>query len=260
MKNSTLSIKSSISKSEYELIERIKEVDMITFKTKDLEYLMNYTKTKVHNILETLVKKNTIIRLKRDVYTLNLFSEYHEINKIATRIYWPSYISFWSAMRYYGFTEQLPNVVYVVTTRLAPHIEFNQQKIHFVQFTPSRFFGYEKVHSIQIAQKEKAFTDSLLYPRYCGGMNEIAKCLRNAWDEIDLDILIDYCIRVKNSSIVHRLGYIIEELGCSISKGQHMKLKKHMAKGYVLLDPRRKKTNEYNKKWMVIKNTDVTEK
>ncbi len=259
MNNQEYQIKSSISKKEYYLISELKKSEKIVFSNLDVKFILNSNKKKIYNLLKNLAKKNLIKRIKKDKYILNVFSQPKDINLIATRVYWPSYISFWTALNFYKFTEQLPKIIYVVTTRQAKNINFEGYRFFFIKFTPKRFFGYRKIDNLQIADKEKSIVDSLLYPRYSGGIKEVAKCLYEGWNEMDQNKLLNYCFLVNNKSILQRLGYLIDRLSLKIAPKLRSTLQKNIGKGYVLLDPRIKKKNYYNSKWKINVNTNLEE-
>jgi len=48
------------------------------------------------------------------------------------------------------------------------------------QISKKRFFGYVSIGNITIAEKEKAIIDSLLFPKYAGGIKEVRFALENA--------------------------------------------------------------------------------
>lgn len=247
--------KSSISKSEYELIEKVKNSNLTLFSASHITKLLGWEKKKAYLTLYNLKNKNIISSLTGGKYILSSMFKVYDPLGVASGILWPSYVSFWTALNFYKFTEQLPGTIFVATTKAKKEIKFENAKIRFVSISEKRFFGYRKVDNIVIAEKEKALVDSLLLPRYSGGIREISKCLENAWSELDKKILIEYALRMKNRSLLKRLGYIIEKENLKIDKGLIEKLQGNIGgKGYSKLEPQLPRKGGYDKKWGLVVN------
>ncbi|MFW6025174.1 MAG: type IV toxin-antitoxin system AbiEi family antitoxin domain-containing protein [Candidatus Woesearchaeota archaeon] len=234
-----------LSKSELSLINEIKENELITFSTNDLKRLLNWDKTKVNNILSQLKKKNQIINIKRDTYCLKNVNTKFEI---ATEVINPSYISFWTALNYYGITDQQVNKIQLITTRQFKDIEkFN---ISITKFKPYRFFGYKKVDNFNIAELEKCLIDSLAYPNKSGGFKEVVNFTKNSWKQINKKKFLSYLKKYNNKSLNARMGYILKKLNLA-------QIKIPLPTTYVKLNKDNKITNKKNKEWRIIINDDI---
>ena len=104
------------------------------------------------------------------------------------------------------------------------------------------------MEGITIAEKEKAIIDSLLFPKYSGGIKEIINSLEAGWKEIDANKLINYAYKVESKIVLRRLGFILDKL--NYKKGLK-KIRENIGKGYELLDPSLKRKNNLNKKWLL---------
>ncbi len=242
----------SVSKSESHLIARIEGADLKVFGVKEARALTRWNDIKIHNTLRSLMKKNLIIRVKRNCYTLkknvsdNLFA-------VATESIKPSYISFWTALSYFGFTEQQVPMVQLVSTKQVAELRIDQHTIQTTTFKPRMFYGYERIEGAVLAEREKALIDSLYLPERCGGLDELAKCLSNAWGQINHKRLMEYTIRFGNRSLVSRMGYLMEALGLE-EKGSLKRLVPHRSKGYIMLAPKNKRILSHNSKWRIMVN------
>ena len=174
------------------------------------------------------------------------------IFEIATTIISPSYISFWTACSYYGFTEQQVKTIQVVSTKQFPKIKLGNYNLETITFNSKKFFGYIKLNGFVIADKEKLLVDILDKPELAGGINEVKKSLQSSWKVINQDKLFEYLEKNKTLSCFARLGFLLEELGLQHKLTQ--KIKRNLPQGYVKLNPAREKINKYNQKWMVIIN------
>jgi len=251
---------SSISKAEYHLINKISESGIIVFGPGEIKKLVACNNQTAYQLVYTLNKKGIITKIIDGKYFLSLLSLQPGELSIASHIVYPSYLSFWTALNFYQFTEQLPQTIFITTTRTKTPAIIDQISLKFIKLSTYRFFGYTKKSNIIIADKEKAIIDSLLLPRYAGGIDEVYKCICNAWNEIDSSILIEYALRMGNSSLVKRLGYLIElgiGMGLLSMRPELMeKLHENIGKGYSKLEPQAPKRGKCEKKWGLILNID----
>jgi predicted transcriptional regulator of viral defense system len=230
-----------LSKNEYKAIEILKKNNIEVFRIKDLTLLLKADKTKIYNLIKALKKKKAIVSVNSGIYFLSDASEL----SISTYINWPSYISFFSALNYYKMTDQMPKIIFLASAKYKKQIN----SFKFIKLSKNRFFGYTSFNNIIIAEKEKAVIDSLLLPKYSGGIKEIERIMKNNLNELNIDKLIDYSIKVKSKAVMRRLGFILEK--CNIKNKILNKLVKNIGKGYEKLDPSLKKTNIYNSKWLL---------
>jgi predicted transcriptional regulator of viral defense system len=251
---------SSISKAEYHLINKISESGIIVFGPGEIKKLLACNNQTAYQLVYTLNKKGIITKIIDGKYFLSLLSLQPDQLSIASHIVYPSYLSFWTALNFYQFTEQLPRTIFITTTRTKTPAMIDQTSLKFIKLSTYRFFGYTKKSDIIIADKEKAIIDSLLLPRYAGGIDEVYKCICNAWNEIDSSILIEYALRMGNSSLNKRLGYLIElgiGMGLLAMHPELMeKLRGNIGKGYSKLEPQAPKKGKCEKKWGLILNID----
>lgn len=223
-------------------------------------------------IVSEVIEKNTeyaklvIYRLKKSklVYEIekNKYTTHKDPFIIASNIIWPCYISFWSALRYYNLTEQLPQTIFIITTKSRKKriIDFYNTKIIFTKIKPKYYFGYKKEKyqdfNIFIAEKEKAVIDSALFKKV--SFSEIASIVKNAKNNnaINIDLIINYLIKIKNKSLIKRFGFLFDKLGISNCE----KLKKYIDYRYVPLDyaikPKGRKLKK-DKKWRIIENVRI---
>jgi predicted transcriptional regulator of viral defense system len=242
----------SKSKSESYLLATIEKADLKVFGVAEARILTRWKDTKVHNTLRSLEKKGLIIRIKRNCYALeNTISD--NLFAIATESIKPSYISFWTALSHFGFTEQQVPTVQLVSTKQVAELKIHGHGIQVTTFKPKMFYGYLRIEEAVMAEKEKTLVDSLYLPEKCGGLDELAKCLINSWGQINHNKLVKYTIQFGNSSLVSRMGYLIETLDL---EGEKIlpKLLPHRSKGYILLSPKKDRILSHNNKWRIMVN------
>src|SRR3989344_5097253 len=233
-----------ISGYEMELIDFIKDYHL--FNINLIRKLSNWQTSRIKNILASLKKKGIITQLKKNSYTMST-SITENIFQISTAITNPSYVSFWTAMSYYGYTDQQLNTIQVISIKQHAKLKINNFIIEPLVYNPKRFYGYQKVRGIILAEKEKLLIDCLYKPEKAGGIEELKKCLKNMWDDIDQKKLIQYLLKFDNKSINSRLGCLLESL--SIKARIISFLLKHLPKGYIKLNPAKNTIPKYDKKW-----------
>ncbi len=229
-----------LSKLESEVYEKLRKNGLLIFRIKDLLLLLNLSKIKAYNLIKALKRKGAIKPVGKGFLSFANANEF----LIATTINSPAYISFWTALNYYGFSDQTPNKIFLATTKYTKMVN----NFKYITLSKNRFFGYKKIGDLVIAEKEKAIIDSLLFPKYSGGIKEITKSFRAALSELDHKKLINYAIKVKNKAVMRRLGFILESLNY---KQNTKKIINYIGKGYELLDPTLKRKNNLNKKWLL---------
>lgn len=231
-------------------ISLIKELEKYpVFNLKTLKDIICKDSSYSKLVVYRLKKDNLIFEIEKNKYTAK-----KDAILIASNIIWPSYISGWSVLRYYNLTEQLPQVVLVITTRKRKkkEINFDNTKITFAKVKPKYFFGYKKERygefNIFIADKEKALIDSALLKKV--SFSEICDIIKNNIENIDIDLLINYLIKIKNKTLIKRFGFVLETLNIEV----YDRLKKFINFKYIPLDYSIEKKGKRNKKWKVIEN------
>ena len=196
-----------LSKLESKSYEILKRNNLIIFKTKDLMLLLGISREKAYNLIKALKRKNAIEAIKAGLYALEGTNELI----IGSYLNWPSYLSFWSALSYYHYTDQLPKTIFYASTKYKKR----RDNYKYVVISAKRFFGYTKIGNIIIAEREKAIIDSLLFPKYAGGIKELIACLEKSINELNKEKLLDYAVRIKSKAVLRRLGFILELIGCN---------------------------------------------
>lgn len=197
----------------------------------------------VHNLLYRLNKKNKIKRITRGKYVKdeNIFS-------IGTNLFTPSYLSFWSASYFKGYTEQIVNDLQIVVTKRHKSILFENYKISFIVLNKKFFFGFDKIkfgeNFIFVASDEKLLIDALLKEKLMGNFDEIEKVFKKTI--IDEEKMIGYLERINNKTLNKKIGFLLEKhKSIDISKRVNLNDNNYVNLSKFL------KCNLINKKWKV---------
>jgi predicted transcriptional regulator of viral defense system len=260
----TENVRGGLSRSESLLLAALSEKGKNIFKIEDImvELKCSYEYAKV--LANNLTKKKWVIVLKRGIYLIvplsaGVKSRYteHEF-VIASHLASPYYISYWSALNFYGFTEQTPFTVFVATPKRIKSREVMNIKYKFITLSRRKFFGFEptvvSTYKINISDREKTLADALDHPEYCGGMVEVAKSLWNSRKEVSIEKFIVYAERMGNATIIKRLGYLVESLDVDFDLKVLSKLRGMISLGMSAFDSTLPKKGRYNSRWNLLLN------
>ncbi|PIQ69950.1 hypothetical protein COS55_02505 [Candidatus Shapirobacteria bacterium CG03_land_8_20_14_0_80_40_19] len=163
------------------LIEELTQKNIETFSTNDLRRLFPKDSNNVTTIISRMVKNGIVIPVCRGRYRLKQTDI--EVEKLAQNIYYPSYISFESALSKYGIINQGTYLTTLATTRHSKKITIDNIECIFRTIKPKLYFGFNLINGIYIAEAEKAVLDTL-YFIYLGKL----KISFTDWYLKDLDI------------------------------------------------------------------------
>jgi len=252
-----------LSKKESYLLSYLAENRKNIFALKDVVEVLDCSYENAKVIVDRLAKKKWIERIIKGKYLIVPLSagvrgEYTEHEFIIASLFEPYYIAYWTALNYYGFTEQVPNKTFVATRKRIKDREILGTSFKFVHISEKKFFGFNDVlissARVKISDKEKTIVDCLDKPKYCGGMGEITKAIFFAKEEIDIEKLTDYAIKTGNNAVIKRLGFIIDFLGLDSTD-----MKNKISESYSILDPTKEKTGGYDPKWKLLINLSERE-
>lgn len=234
-----------------------KKGNILTFE--DALKISNLSRESLRVFLLRLEKRGIIERIEKGKYLIiPLGAEkgkytLHEF-VIGSTLVEPCSIAYWSALNYYGLTEQIPTTVFLQTTARKKNqdIKVFGVKYQIIKIKKEKIFGIRKEWieetQINITDKEKTIIDCLDKPQYAGGIIEVAKALKN--NKFNQRTLQNYAQRIGNSGVIRRLGYLCELLNIKI------KLPKLNIRNYLLLDPTMPNKGPKSAKWRLIINLD----
>lgn len=255
-----------LGRMEATLLTRLSTDGKTVFTIEDAQNVTSMTRGHLRECLSGLSKKRWIDRVKRGVYMIvpleagveGRFTQHEFI--IASHLCHPYYLSYWSALHHYEWTEQLPGTVCIATIRPRKDLEIHGVRYRFVQMREGKFFGFRdewvEGRKVHLVTKEKAIIDSLDRPDVSGGMVEVAKSLWNARLELDWTKVIRGGIKAGNQAVLQRLGFLVEWLDIDIGRGIN-RLQKEISGSYAFLDPSASKWGQYVKRWRI--RVNITE-
>ena len=142
-------------------LKKLKKIGKSYYTLADLSKIYPGKKDSLKVLLSRLTKKKRILRLKRDIYILP--ENFSQIEKIANQIYFPSYLSFESALSYFGILSQIPYTLTFATSLKTKKFTLLNTPIEYCQIKKELFFGYFLKDGLYIAFPEKALLDILYF-------------------------------------------------------------------------------------------------
>lgn len=142
-----------------EFIRTLQALDRGFFTTADLEKITGLGRDSLKVSVNRLVKKEVLTRFKRGVYQLSLSTV--DVKKVANQLYYPSYVSFETALSYYGILSQIPSTQTFATMKKSKKMTIANTEVEYTQLKKELYFGYTFKQGIYIAQPEKALLDEL---------------------------------------------------------------------------------------------------
>lgn len=113
----------------------------------------------IHMSIKRMVDTRVLVPVAHGMYALK--SEQLNIEQIGTQVYYPSYISFETALAKYGIIDQGSYQVRLATIRHSKHLTLAGTECNYTQIKPELFNGFDLISGTYIAQPEKAVLDQL---------------------------------------------------------------------------------------------------
>jgi len=227
------------------------------FTSQDVKKISDLDSDILKKILFRLEKKGWIERIEKGKYMiipLEAEKGKYTLNEfvIGSMLIQPYCIAYWSALNYYGMTEQIPTTVFIQTTsrKKKQILEIFGVKYKIIRIKQNKFFGQKKEWfenvQVNITDREKTIIDCLDKPQYCGGIIEVFKALNES--ELDYKQLLKYAKKTNNTGVMRRLGYLADLLSLDIN------VPKIKTRNYLYLDPTMPHKGPKISKWRLINN------
>lgn len=221
-----------------------------------------------HHALSRLQRGGWLKRIQRGLYMLMPLSAgpdrvwTESALVIGTRLIEPSAIAYWSALRFWNFTEQVPHTVFIQSPRrkLPPKMVLDGVQYQVISIGAPRFFGLARRtvdgQVIQVTDRAKSVLDAADRPDLCGGIWQLAQALRSHWAEVEWSKLDDYLFRFASGAVYKRLGYLVETLDLQIPErvARLAAWQARLTAGIALLGPGEPLAGSVNTRWRVRDN------
>ncbi len=254
---------SGLSKDEVLLISRT-EFEKRKLITKDFTKKVFGDAKKAANIVDRLTKKGRLIQLERGKYIQVPIKAPNQLwapNEFVLAGLWMknvlNYIGYFTMYNYWGFTEQIPQTIFILNTKKSCKKIIGNIAYQAVKIDPKKYYGIKKTkienEIISISDKERTLVDFIDKP--IGSFENIEKILANNINKIDMNKFIKYLIKFPVSAVRKRTGYLLEKLGYPQSKLEPLKKSIKNNDTYIVLDQKNKsRKGKISKEWRIIVN------
>ncbi len=139
------------------LLNNIQKIPKHYFSLNDIQKVSPLTPASLRVSVSRLASSGALTKLGGKLYTIDPSS----INwmKLASELYYPSYVSFESALSYHNILSQQPIHLSLATTKRTKNTTVGNKNIFYHHIQEKLFWGYVREQEAYIADPEKAFLD-----------------------------------------------------------------------------------------------------
>ena len=183
-----------------DILKKIKTERLKIFTVLDFQRLFAVNYQQAKRLINRYVQKKIFLKLRKGLYCLkeNRPGDFEISNALCN----PSYISFETALSFYGLIPETVYEITAATTRFSKSFVIENLKFSYRKLKKDYFFGYKtektKGGIILIAEPEKALLDTIyLFSFGKGNLPERIKL-----EKIDKNKLLSYAKRINSSRLL----------------------------------------------------------
>lgn len=233
---------------------------------------LNITRQEAGRLLSRWHKAGWLRKIKRGFYILiPVESSPDELSIenpwiIVSKLFEPGYIGGFSAIKHWDLSEQIFETITYFTTKNIKdrNPKYSGLKLQLKSIDKSKLFGTKTLWiestKIQVSDPSKTLVDLLDDPSLVGGMRVVFDFFKTYFESEykNMDLIIEYTLKMKNKTIFKRLGFLLELLSFSDEKVLN-KIKINISKGYSNFDPAIKSVRIIKKWNLKIPNSWIAE-
>jgi len=217
----------ALTKPQRKLIGWIEQNKKWIINTTNVTSILTCTRKEAYNICLSLSRKKWFAALGNEHYLVLASPNNKKLPRlhpllIGSYLIDPYYFSYRTALAYHGFAPQTTSPVYIVTTNNRNHIDVRGISYRIVCIHQRKFFGFKPViihgKEVFMADKEKTMVDSVEKFWYAGGIVDVICKLKENIKNLDVSSMVDYAVRMQSSTLIQRLGYLLEKLDVSFDE------------------------------------------
>ena len=263
--NNTMSQKgySELSKDAVYLLSRSEfEKQKVITTEYAVKVLGSYRKATA--LLAALAQRNRLIQLRRGRYLvvpLKAPNQRWMPSEFIVASSWmgdiPYYIGYSSMYNYWGFTEQIPQSVFVLNTQKEWRRKIGKNSYTALQISAQKMYGLKKVKiddvNAFISDKERTLVDFISKP--IGSWENVQTVLNEQINKINIEKFIRYLVRFPVVAVRKRAGVMLERAGAPLGYVNKLKASIEKNNTYVIFNPFIKsRKGKIDKDWRIILN------
>lgn len=192
---------------EYKKYKKIKRQDLISLISK---YKISKNPS---YLIKSMLQKKRLVSFKRGHYIVIPISSINkttEITEFELNEYFLEsedyYIGLYNAFNLHGFTDQVPNKVFIFNTKYSFDKKILYYKFKYFKIKKDKLFGILKKYKYPYSDKEKTIIDALDYAEYLGGLGEVIDIIKES--KYNKKKLIDYSVKYNSIKIMKLIGWL----------------------------------------------------
>ncbi len=264
MKKNT--IEKYLGPKETEVIARLSYEKVSLFTKEQFDGWFGFDQALRKQIIFRLKRKGILTTIKRGVYFYSPLESGpvgSNINEfLIPPVFFPKgnyYIGYSTMYNYYGFTDQIFQVMYILNTSLQREKTIGNMQFKMVKISAKKMYGLEKIRikdtEVIVSDKERTLVDLVYASQPVGGLKRAFEIFKEQIKskKIDTGKLIKYALKFPNVATRKRIGFALEQAGLK-EKQLGLLLKNVRKTSLVPLYPSTSRKGRINRKWMVIEN------
>ena len=210
-----------LSTKQSELLEEliVRRGQVVTFQDifEQAKHNWDYQQTK--NLITKLVKNGWLCRIKKGLYAISDLTSRGFLTlsfyTVAGLLVKESYVSFESALQYYGMFDQLTGKIISVSLRKFKTVSLNNTEYSFIKTKEKLFFGQQEVildnRTVQIATAEKALIDIVNFRKSKYAIDLVIEKLIEHKHNLELALMAEY-LKEFSIATIKTFGFVFDLL------------------------------------------------
>lgn len=215
-----------LGNKEAQYLEAILKSSEDVVSVKEAAEALDFSQPKTSRIMARIAKKGWLKHLKNGYYQpMSVASREIPMGSgnpfvVASAIFKPCYVAGWSALNYWGLTDQLFDEVCIITGKKfkANKATYDDYRFYLKYLDEEKFFGLEKVwidgNSVYISDPSKTILDILRTPKLGLGWRQtllgISQFLKDKNLNARLESLLIYASELSSDIVYKRLGFYLD--------------------------------------------------
>lgn len=210
-----------LSTKQSELLERliVEHGQIVTSQDIFNQAKENWDYQQTKNLITKLVKNGWFIRIKNGLYAISDLSNRGFLSlsfyTVAGLLVKESYVSFESALQYYGMFDQLAGKTISVSLKKFKMVLLNNMEYDFIKTKEQLFFGFQEAtidnRIVRIATAEKALLDIINFRKSKYAVDLVIEKLVEHKNSLELVRLVEY-LKEFSEATIKTFGFIFDLL------------------------------------------------
>lgn len=206
--------------------QKLAEEGVDFFTLEELRVALDIEPDEAKDLAFRMARAGTARRLKRGLYGVLEPADWGQVGflgnwyRAAARLAEPHpyFLAYYTAMEIHRMLQHPLKTVFIATTKQRPDTLVHPVRFRFVTVAEYKFFGFEDTEvergrMVKVADLERTFLDCVDRPELCGGLEEVFRGFYRRHEDLNLDRLLRYVLKLDHPALTKRLGFLLEVVG-----------------------------------------------